>query len=237
MTLLTVCQNVAEEIGIDTPESIIGNSDRTAKQLLRFANRAGKVLAKKHWTILQKEYTFNTSNGIPSYSLPTDYEWILLDSAWDRDNYWKMRGGLDPREWQIYKSGIIANQATRKRYRIKADGNAKKFFIDPTPSATEALVFEYCSNTWLTDTLGTTFKTAFTSDTDVSLISEELLEMAVLWRFKNAKGLAYAEEYNECMKQTDIAFARDGGLKKISMSRPINVPPWRMNVPESGFGS
>lgn len=237
MSLLTICQAVAEEVGIDSPDSIIGNSDRTAKQLLRLVNRTGKVLAKKPWTILQSEHTFTTVASTASYSLPSDFAWLLMGTAWDRDNYWQMRGGLSPAEWQMYKSGIIANTAVRKRFRIKASSNANKFFIDPTPSAAEDLVFEYVKNTWCTSSDGNTFRTAMAADTDVALISEELIELGAIWRFKNAKGLAYEEEYNEYKDQVDMAFARDPGLKAINMGKGSNKEPWRMNVPESGFGS
>ena len=62
MSLLTICQTVAEEIGFTAPTSIVGSSSKTAKQLLRIVNRSGQKLARFPWVILQKENTFVTAS-------------------------------------------------------------------------------------------------------------------------------------------------------------------------------
>lgn len=64
MTLLTICTNVANDLALAAPTSIVGNSDETALRLLASAQRAGKALAKKApygWVAQQKEYDFVTA--------------------------------------------------------------------------------------------------------------------------------------------------------------------------------
>jgi hypothetical protein len=63
VTLLTICQNVAGEAGFPIPGSVIGNTDDTAVLLSKLVNRAGGLLARKPWEILQKEYVFPLVNG------------------------------------------------------------------------------------------------------------------------------------------------------------------------------
>ena len=236
MSLLTVAQAVAEEVGLPMPGSIIGSNDKTAKQLLRLINRSGKRLAKKNWTILQKENTFSTVASTASYSLPSDFDRLLDGTAWDRDSYWSLRGGLTPRQWQVYKSGLVANSTVRSRFRIKPDSRVNKFFIDPTPSAVVAMVYEYASTQWVSDTGNTTGKAAYAVDTDVALISEELIEMDVIWRILNRKGFAYEEEKLEAESAIDRAYAEDGGAPVLDMGGPVLVPNFHMNLPEGGFG-
>lgn len=235
MTMLSICQAVAEELGLPMPSAIVGSADRTSRQLFRLLNREGRILAKRNWTILHKEHTFTTVNGTPSYALPADYGSIIDETAWDRDTYWNLRGPLSASEWQIHKSGSISNVAIRNRWRIKALDNANRFYIDPTPSSANDMVFEYLSSKWCTDTIGTTFYTAFQADSDVSLIPEELLELGLMWRFKNAKGLAYDEEYDEYVKEVESAIAHDGGAPTLNMGASARVGESRKLLGEGSF--
>lgn len=237
MSLLTVAQAVAEEVGLPAPSSIIGSNDKTAKQLLRLINRSGKRLAKKNWTILQKENTFSTVASTASYSLPSDYDRLLDGTIWDRTAYWSLRGPLTPRQWQVYKSGLIANTTVRSRFRIKPDARVNKFFMDPTPDAVVSMVFEYASTQWVSDSGNTTGKAAYAVDTDVALISEELIELDVIWRILNRKGFAYGEEKLEADNAIDRAYAEDGGAPVLDMGGPMLTPDFRMNIREGGFGS
>lgn len=64
MSLLTICTNVANDLALSAPTSIVGNTDETAIRLLAQAQRAGQSLAKKPpygWLAMQREYTFTTS--------------------------------------------------------------------------------------------------------------------------------------------------------------------------------
>lgn len=231
MSLLTVAQAVAEEVGIGAPSSVIGSSEDTAKQLLRLINRSGRQLAKRNWTILQREHTFTTSNGTASYDLPSDFDRIIDRTAWDRDSYWTLRGGMSPRDWQVKKSGLVS-ASIRSSFRIKPDTRVNKFFIDPTPSSSIDMVYEYASTQWVKDSSNSAGKTAYAVDTDVSLIPEELIEMDVIWRFLNRKGFAYAEEKLEAEKAIDRAFAADGGMSVIDLGGPKLISESRRLIPE-----
>ena len=44
MTLLSICQDAAKEIGIPSPSTLIGSTDTTNIQLTAAANREGKNL-------------------------------------------------------------------------------------------------------------------------------------------------------------------------------------------------
>jgi len=64
MTILSMCQNVADFTGFERPTSVISNTDPIARQLLALAQREGKQLMRvSDWAILKKEHTFSTSSG------------------------------------------------------------------------------------------------------------------------------------------------------------------------------
>ena len=228
MSLLTICRNACREAGFAVPGSIVGNTDDTAVLLLACANRAGKLLAKKPWQALQKEYTFSTVASTASYALPSDYGWIVNDTAWDRTNYWRLRQSLSALQWQEYKSGITAS-VPRSRMRVKGS----LVFIDPTPSSTISMVYEYVSSKWVTD--GSSYFTEFSTDTQTSLISEELIELEVVWRFMNRKGVAYTEEKNTAEINIQLALAHDTPANAVNLAGSGGVWPPLPTVPSTGY--
>ena len=55
MTLLSICQNVADFTGFERPVTVVDNTDPIARQLLALAQREGKQLLRmSDWAILKK---------------------------------------------------------------------------------------------------------------------------------------------------------------------------------------
>lgn len=233
MSLLTICQNVAKEAGFSAPASIISSTDKTAIQLLALANRAGKLLARKAWQVLQKEYTFNLVAAQASYAFPPDLNYFRDYAIWDRTQYWSLRGSLTAQEWQAYKSGL---QSTTPRQRFRVWKGA--LYIDPTPSSTDSMVIEYVSKYWVAATGAPTVgvRDSFTVDTDVSLIDENAIEMDTLWRFLNRKGLAYAEEKDQAERFIESLFGDDRPAEPLDFSGGYEYPwPPLPTTPTTGY--
>ncbi len=63
MSLLSICQQVANDLGLSVPTSIIGNTDQTASRLLAAAQKEGQTLARKPqggWVSMIREFDFST---------------------------------------------------------------------------------------------------------------------------------------------------------------------------------
>lgn len=241
MTLLSLCQDACDELGIERPSQIVGSTDQTARTLLVLANAEGRALSrypKNGWAIQQREHTFSTVASTAEYALPSDFRCFIDETAWDRDSYWEMRGPLSPQEWQRVKSGLAATPALRRRWRVKRSGSsiANKFFIDPTPDSVAALVFEYVSNQWLTNAAGDTGYESWQADTDVPILDSELMRRGLVWRFKAAKKFDFTSELAEYEALRDQAVAQDGGAPVLHTARRRVGLPYP-NVPDSGFGS
>lgn len=229
MTLLTICRSAAQAAGFAAPGTIIGSSDTTANLLLSLANKSGKQLATKPWQILQKEHAFSTVASQDSYALPTDYGWYENNTAWDRTNYWAMRGSLTPSDWQRYKSGTMTT-TPRTRFRVKAG----QLYLDPTPTDVRSIVIEYVSNAWATD--GVTTFAAFAADSNTSVLSEDLLELELTWRFLERKGFAYQEAKFESQSQIELALAHDLPRGPINLATDAyEIFPPLPTVPSTGY--
>jgi len=149
--LLTTVKDLAKRLKIAAPSTVIGNTDRNVIELLNLVEETGRDLRDMHdWVELQKEYTFDLVSGQAAYQLPTDFNFQLFNTHWNRDSTWPLIGPIDPSTWQEYKSGVVTS-LPRQRFRVKGLGTYQ-FNIDPTPGSGDAgqtLVFEYCHNSWI----------------------------------------------------------------------------------------
>jgi len=230
MSLLSIIQDATDIIGIDKPVSIIGNTGTTASQMLAMLTMSGRMLARRHaWQALMNEHVFSTAASTESYALPGDYDRHLDDTAWDRTNFWNIRGSLTPREWQIRKSGLVPT-GVRRRFRVKGG----LVFIDPIPTTIDSLVYEYISRNWITDSAGANPASAFVADTDLTIFSEPLMTLDLIWRFKKEKGFDYAEDFRDFETQFQIEKQADTPSSRLNMGghRATVIA----NAPETGFG-
>lgn len=241
MSLLTICQNVAKDIPVEVPSVISGNSNETATLLLSAANRAGKSIARRKgripWISLTKEHTFTTDASTAGYSLPSDFLYLANYTVWDRTNYWSMRAGLTPQQWQEYQSSVLGNTVTtHKRFRIRNVSGTTKFWIDPDPSSADSLVFEYVSNQWC-QSEGGAGQTAWQADTDTAILDEYLIELEAQWRFLKRLGMTYEDEFEEAEKEIKQALAREGGapILELNKRRELSFISGK-NVPDTGYG-
>ena len=243
MSLLSVCQDTARIVGFEPPNSIVGNSDTTARRLFGLVNIAGKSIAKVSgvsWPILEVEYTFSTVDGQAEYSLPSDFDYVISDTIWNRDEFDIIRGPMTPQQWQQYKSGIIGSSVFRQRYRFKraASSLINVFVIDPTPSSAQDMVFEYVSKNWVRDSGSTNSYDSYQNDTDVALLDEYLITLSLVWRFKKEKGLDYIVDLKEYETELMKAQSRNGKAPTLWLGRGnSSYLLSNRNFPDTGYGS
>ena len=238
MTLLTICQNVADFTGFERPTTVIDNTDPIARQLLAFAQREGKQLMRTHaWPILLKEHTFSTSSGTAAYSLPSDFDRLVNETVYNRSENDAFSGPLTPSEYQLLNHGT-ASSGTTEKFRLKVASNALKFEIDPTPSSTQTIGFEYVSN-FFCQSSGGSGKAAWSVDTDTGILDETLIELGLTWRFRQAHGLDYAEDYRQYQLEIRQAISRQGGSPILSMddAKRLIVSPYSYNLNDGNYGT
>ena len=229
MTLLSVCQTALRESGQFTvPETIVGNADPTAVQLLALANRAGRTLANDYrWQALLTTHTFDTVASTDSYALPSDFGRFANVTFWDETNYAPVRGPLSAMEWQALNSSSLAGSPIfDKAFRI-AGG---LFYLYPIPTAVETIAYTYYSSFWISG------KSAFSLDADVALIDEDLITLELKWRWLQSKGDSFENEKREAELRRESVLAADGGRDVIRFSDSAGVRFRDGNLPTSGFG-
>lgn len=198
--------------------------------MLALANEEGQELAARHdWQALTKEATFTTvateSQGsiasIISAAVSGDtMNNIVNNTIWNRTQRRPVFGPLDNQQWQQLKAMNISGPWNQFRIR---GGNL--IFV-PVPTAGHTCTFEYVSKMWATDSVGTTLKSAFTADGDLSSLEDRLVTLGLVWRYKASNSLEYAEDFNKYEAAVADAIGKDGTRDWLNMDAArFDFPP------------
>jgi hypothetical protein len=219
MTLLSICQSVADETKGARPATIAGNSDPAAQQLLRLVNKVGvRVMQIYTWNILRKENAFTSPGGetlISAANMPSDFDRFVPETFWDRSSNNLLSGPVSPVEWNGLKVQTFSSQNKKFIYR---GGNV---LTQPVFDAGVNLAFEYVSNEWATDTTGATGKTKMTVDTDLTLFDEDMMIAIVKYEWLEDEGLPSGKAAMDAGDALDRLTGNDAATDNIAVTGDI----------------
>lgn len=155
-------------VGIEPFAQVVTVNNSTTVTMDMLANQSGTVTL----TFAQNKY-----------DLPSDWNWQIAETEWNRTTRWPLLGPKSAQEWQTYKGGIVS-AGPRQRYRILGD----KLCINPSPPNGETLAFEYITKGWVVGADGT-YKEKVTADTDTFVYSNSLMTTGLKAQWKASKGL------------------------------------------------
>lgn len=220
MSLLTIIGNVCKAIGLPTPAAVVSSSDTKVLELLALANNSGKSLALQfNFPELSQEATFLSVAALDQGLLTAvitaaDYLRIITDTMWDRTSVQKITGPSSPTAWQT----LIANHSAGPPYVFRIRN--RRLYIGPTAiTAGNTIAFEYYSSFWCESILGAG-RAAWSVDSDVGRIPENILELDLIWRWKQAKGLEYAEDLETAGQAIDTYTGSVGGARLLILGGP-----------------
>lgn len=148
------------------------------------------------------------------YALPSDWLRQVAQTEWDRTNRWPLSGPKSSQEWQSFKSGIVY-AGPRLRFRF----NGGKLQINPIPSQSGTLAYEYISGNWVVAVDNVTTKPAFTADTDNHYYEDSLMVAGIKLQWLKAKGLDYGYAQDEFSRLLDSVKAQDKSAPTLMLSR------------------
>lgn len=235
MSLLTLIQEVCDLLALPRPQIVINSPDLQVRQLHAIAvEEADDLAASFPWQIMTRQRTFSTT-ATPEQltALAEDLSWMLNNSFFNRTTRRPVLGPITPQLWQ----NIQANpQINRVILAFRMRGG--EFLVTPNPPADQTIGYEYISTKWAVSEDGLEEKTQWTLDSDTSFISERLIKLGVRWRWRQTKGLPYAEDYDTYQRQKEQVQARDGGSTLLNVTGGGDwVYVGNPNVPETGFGA
>lgn len=232
MSLLSLAQRAAMKIGlVPVPTTFVGSQDATAILLLECANEEGAELAREwEWQALRAERTFTATNtAAQAGALPADFDRMVNESLFNRTSRRPVNGPLTAQQWQGIKSS--ATPMIFDSYRFQ--GGAIE--ILPIPTAGTVFAFEYLSRQWVRNAQGTARYELFRADDDTALVSEELIRLGTIWRFKQSRGLEYADDMATYERQKVRELGRDGSRKTVYLAAEPYEGPFRPMPPDGNW--
>lgn len=231
-SLLELVQDAADRIGITRPTSVIGSSDPGARMLLQCAQAEGRELARRHaWQGLTFEKTFvSVASESQTDALPSDFDRIVQDTFWNRTQQWPIGGPMTPQDY----ADLVARGVNPMHSVFRIRGNA--ILLAPAPAAGETMAYEYVSKFWagtsgsITPTLA-----AFSGDTDIPYLDDEIMRLGIVWRYKKGKGFEYGEDFNSYEMAVAQLSGRDGGRKILRMGEQRVFRPRAPEPPDGNW--
>lgn len=246
MTVLSACQEAAVEIGQPNPTAVYGAAAPFARELALQANRVAQEIAKAHdWRALTTLGTLTGDGSTTSFALPADYD-RMLKKTQVHSHSWQNMGFSSPRDldqWlNMNDSGVTGTPGNW----VLLGG---RFQFTPAMPTGETARFYYQSKYYALATDNTTTKPAFTIDTDMFRLSERVLALGIVYRWRVMKGY----DASAASSQFAVALAEEIGADKGSRSLAIGrkrlnaelayqgilggpgAPNWATNTPPMTF--
>jgi len=235
-TALWIVQQACGELGLPVPAAVTGTTDETNVQMLALLNSAGYDISSNfQWEELNRTYdlTIGTDPMQEDYPLPTDFNYFLDSTGWDRTNRWPLLGPVTQQEWQALVAAKV--QAVSRTYFI-LQNKMLNFWPQPNTGVRE-LALSYGSKAWVEDgnALGT-YKMNISKDADIPVVNEWLLVRLLKVKMWSAKGFDTTTLAAEFTTMWNSLTAKSKGSRVLSLApKTGTVFIGVQNVPEGNW--
>jgi hypothetical protein len=219
LTLAQIVTQVTRLLPLSNePTTIVGNSDAQVKQLLALIQEEGDdTLERWEWNALMVDWTFAITADPHTQIFPTDFNRFL-----QRASMWRsgslltpLTGPVGPDQWHR----LLTLPGTFPGYWRPFGGAIQVTGV----SVGETVTIPYISQNWILDINGTTKKRLWAADSDTPLIYDNLVVLGGRWRWKQSKGLEYAEDFASFERRAEARSSADRATRPISTAMPANV--------------
>ena len=214
MTVLAAAQSAGLRLLGKKPNSLFG-TDQFGLELGELATEAAVAIAEYHeWQTLKILKAYAGDGSTMAFDLPTDFGRMLKKGCvhsftWKNANY---RPARDEDEW-LYL--LDTNISGTPGVWILLGGQLQIFPVMPVG---ETARHYYISKNIVAPSDGAAGKKVkFSADGDAFVLSERLLTLALIWRWRAQKRLEYAED----MTNYEIALADE--VTKDKPAKPLIV--------------
>lgn len=216
MTLKTAVDSAAIRTVGNVPTSVFGSSAQISLEMADLATEVAIEIAESaEWRSLVK---IAEMVGADSFPKPADYDRMMSGQGILNKDSW-FWGYINFQSVEEYLMAINGRLPMMQPGGWILLGDEFKFYPAPTGIAQ----FPYISSHIVRANDGTT-KAGFTADDDTFILSERLLTLGLIWRWKAQKGLEYSEDmalYQQALGQEQN---KDKGERMLRPDRRWRFP-------------
>lgn len=215
MTTLSVIQDACTSgIALEKPTAVFGSTTREHIELASLINEAGYMIADAHeWQTLNRIATITGDGTDEDFILPTDFSRMLDKSQlWSSSLETPLTPISDRDEWlglDVQAFDFVINAWI-------IYGN--EIHIKPALASAVTVKYFYQSHHWARSAASANID-QFSADTDTFRLSERLLKLALIYKWREMKGLPYAENMADYQDLLAKLIARDKGSRIIRLGK------------------
>lgn len=213
MTVLTALQSAMIRLVGRKPNTVFSTTNQTEVQLADLATEVAADIMKSHdWQALTKVYDITGDGTTTAFPLPDDYDRMMLgQGVSDPDTwFWNYSQVPDMDTWLKIENGFYLAAATPGWWMLW--NNQFQFLPAPAGSASIPYISKNFARSAPASGTGIiTPKAAFNADADTFVLDERLITLGVIWRYREQKGMGYAEDMATYENALSQAQARDRG--------------------------
>lgn len=197
-TVLEVAQDAARKIGLDAPDVLFASTDRTDVEIASLLNELAERIVRAHdWRLLKTQETYSGDGTTTEFVLPSDYLRMPKDAKVWSTRWQHPLLSITPEEMlalDVLDYDIVTGAWTLL---------GSNMVFAPALATGEDAKWYYIANTAIAPSSGSN-KARFTEDDDMFRLGDRLLELHLIWEWRQRKGLPYAED----MKTAELALAQ-----------------------------
>lgn len=182
MSLLTICQKLALNVGLETPSQVI-NGDRDMQEARQFCDEAGEELARRvDWGDLTATATLTGDGTNLKHTLPATFSRLVRGVCVTASG--NVVRPLSRAEW----ASLTPTEGAPRYFLLEDDSITLWPYLANGSTATVT----YQSNAWCSNGTG-----QWSADDQTSLIDESLMLKGLIARWRRQKGMPYQDEEAE----------------------------------------
>lgn len=242
MTLLQLVQEFCRRRAQPIPISITSAQDDGVLQMWGLLNEGIADIADRYeWQMLRTRYSFAHADGTAYEALDLsesgpipDCKAILNRTLWDTLGRREVYGPFDPKSWET----LLNLQVSQAVYNFTIYGSALRIYPVPSPLTADQFSLEYLSSYGAYNPNTPEPTLMFETDNSYSRMPASLMLQDLKWRWNQAKGLAYAEDFRICEQMIlnlqarepapDIDMATDGWEKVAAPGLLVAAGSWNI---------
>lgn len=245
-TVKQAMDRAARECSVTPPDDWISTTGATYTELLDFLDETvEELLDRIDWpspigatSEITGPGTVSSSGNYSTHSLPAAMKRIKRDdwAVWEATNTRRMGVPISTDgQWQYLDT--VGSAGAWRYYRTAGDEDAG-FTIDffRALTSSETMNVNYVSKNWLRLASDSSASDTWADAADTLLLPRRLIELGVVWRFRQRKGLGYQDKYaeyeirlsraaNDYRKVRKVTFGGGGdGLHPMRVPVPDFIP-------------
>ncbi|MGY3527281.1 hypothetical protein ACVISU_000049 [Bradyrhizobium sp. USDA 4452] len=224
MSILSCLQQAMPLCGLPAPAQAVSSTDPNVQKFVQLAQDIGDELRERFfWRNLNIAGQITGDGSTTLFTLPGDWAELSAGQQFFSSLYPTLPIYGPVTNEQLAQMKSAPSFPTRPVWRII--GGVLELW--PAIGSGEIITFNYYSTNWVSNATGLQRQPTFLLDSDFSMIDELVLRRGLVWRWKQSKGLDYAEDFRRYEMSLNRASGREDAERIVRMASPaLDLDGW-----------